>query len=330
MDDGSAPTSRWAMAWSGPSIGPTRSALTRSRSSPTTRPPGGAAPNHRPRRRPSGRGSTRSTSRRSPIHAPYLINLAGPEETLLRAVRRRPGPGAAGGARLQRAIRQRPHRLTSRSRGRGRASARLADGLRLVLAEVDDGRRRRPMLVLENSAGSGFGIGTNVAELAAIADAVAARGVAPRRVGFCLDTAHAWAAGIDLGRPDAIDAFLADFDALIGLDRLVMLHLNDSQVRAGVPAGPSRAPRGRADRGRGPARISWPPVAGHATYYLETPGMDEGYDAVNVPAPTTSPRADRWPTCRPRRWTCGAAARTGPHRSDRGRPSAGRRGGRSR
>ena len=53
------------------------------------------------------------------------------------------------------------------------------------------------------------------------------------RVGFCLDTAHAWGAGIDVGTRAAIDAFLADFDDRIGLGRLVMVHLNDSRSERG-------------------------------------------------------------------------------------------------
>ena len=81
---------------------------------------------------------------------------------------------------------------------------RLADGLALTLAEVDDGPDAA-MIVLENSPGSGFGLGTDVSELAAIAEAAAARGLPAGRIGFCLDAAHAWAAGIDVSDRSAID-----------------------------------------------------------------------------------------------------------------------------
>ena len=104
-----------------------------------------------------------------------------------------------------------------------------------VLAEVDD-TPEAARLVLENSSGSGFGLGTSVAELTDIAEAIAARGIADERIGFCLDTAHAWGAGVDLSRPDGVDAFLADFDGRIGLDRLVMVHLNDSKSERGSHA----------------------------------------------------------------------------------------------
>jgi deoxyribonuclease-4 len=158
---------------------------------------------------------------------------------------------------------------------------RLADGLALTLAEVDQGPDAA-MVVLENSPGSGFGLGVDVDELAGIAEAASARGVSADKLGFCIDTAHAWAAGIDVSEPAAIDAFLSEFDQRIGLERLVMLHLNDSKSERGS----------RLDRHEhlGAGRIGMAglghllrhPALAHATYYLETPGMDEGYDAINI------------------------------------------------
>ena len=214
------------------------------------------------------------------IHAPYLINLAGPEEpffgrsvnVLAHDLRAAPGfvarffnvhIGSHLGAGIPAGVR------------------RLAEGLRLVFAE-NDPLPELPMVVLENSAGGGFGLGTNVSELAEIAEAIAARGIPDDRVGFCVDAAHAWAAGIDLGRPDAIDAFLADFDARIGIQRLVMIHLNDSKSERG-----SRLDRHEhVGAGRigatGLRHLLTHPSLDHVAYVLETPGMDEGYDAVNI------------------------------------------------
>ena len=214
------------------------------------------------------------------IHAPYLVNLAGPEEELF----------ARSVAVLAHDLRAAPgfygrylnvHIGSHRGAGVAAGIARLADGLRLVLDEVDDGPAAA-RVVLENSPGSGFGIGTSLAQLTEIAEAAAARGIANGRLGFCIDTAHAWAAGIDVGEPDAIDAFLAEFDARIGLDRLVMLHLNDSKSDLG-----SRLDRhehlGAGQIGVvGLRHLLCHPSLAHVTYYLETPGMDEGYDAVNV------------------------------------------------
>ncbi len=85
-----------------------------------------------------------------------------------------------------------------------------------------------------------------------------------------------------MGSRDGIDAFLADFDARIGLRRLVMVHLNDTRSERG-----SRTDRhehlGAGRIGEvGLAHVLTHPSLAHVTYYLETPGMDEGYDAINV------------------------------------------------
>jgi deoxyribonuclease-4 len=189
---------------------------------------------------------------------------------------------------------------------------RLADGLALVLAEVDSGLDA-PAIVLENSPGSGFGLGTDVTGLAAIADAAAARGIARERLGFCLDTAHAWAAGIDLSEPDAIDAFLADFDARIGLDRLAMIHLNDSKSERGSHLDRhEHLGAGRIGVG-GLGHLLRHPSLAQVAYYLETPGMDEGYDAINLARAwdiaARRPLADLPPEAMTIR---GSRARTGP------------------
>jgi deoxyribonuclease-4 len=214
------------------------------------------------------------------VHASYLVNLAGPEEDFFgRSVTVLASDLRAAPGFLGRFVNV--HVGSHRGSGTEAGTARLADGIALVLAEVDDGPDAA-MVVLENAAGSGFGLGMDVDELAAIAEAAAVRGLPARRIGFCLDTAHAWAAGIDLSEPEAIDTFLADFDARIGLERLVMLHFNDSKSERG-----SRLDRHEhLGAGRigvaGLGHLLRHPGLAHATYYLETPGMDEGYDAINV------------------------------------------------
>ena len=214
------------------------------------------------------------------IHAPYLVNLAGPGEIFFGrsiAVLSHDLRAALGyGARFFNV-----HIGSHLGSGVAAGVARVAEGLRLSLAEVDDGPEGATV-VLENSAGNGFGLGVDVTELASIADAVEALGIPSRRVAFCLDTAHAWAAGIDLADPGRADAFLEDFDARIGLDRLVMIHLNDSKADLG-----SRVDRHEhVGAGRigatGLAHLLGHPSLGHVAYVLETPGMEEGYDAVNL------------------------------------------------
>jgi deoxyribonuclease-4 len=213
------------------------------------------------------------------IHAAYLINLAGPDpddfERSVGVLVHDMGTAPGFAARFVNV-----HAGSHRGAGVAAGTRRVADGVVRVLAETDGGPDA-PTLVLENSAGGGFGLGTSVEELAEIADAVASRGDA-RRLGFCIDTAHAWGAGYNLADPATADAMLERFDALIGLDRLVMVHLNDSKAELG-----SRLDRhehvgaGRIGEA-GMAHLLRHPLLAGATYYLETPGMDEGYDAINV------------------------------------------------
>jgi len=84
-------------------------------------------------------------------------------------------------------------------------------------------------LCMENAAGAGGTIGRSISELAAIADAAERH----PRLGLCLDSCHWWASGVDVSDPAALDDALADLDRRIGLDRVRVLHVNDSQTPLG-------------------------------------------------------------------------------------------------
>jgi deoxyribonuclease-4 len=157
----------------------------------------------------------------------------------------------------------------------------VAEGVARVLDQVPPGPDA-PRLVLENGAGGGGAVGITVEELAQIAEAIAARGVPADRVGFCLDTAHLWGAGHAISDPQVVDALVERFRAEIGLDRLAMIHLNDSKAPLG-----SRTDRhehlGAGQIGPvGLAHLLRHPSLADVPFYLETPGMDAGYDRVNL------------------------------------------------
>jgi deoxyribonuclease IV len=245
------------------------------------------------------------------IHASYLINLAGPDPVFFeRSVdllthELRTAPTFA--ARFVNV-----HIGSHRDTGIHAGIERVAEAVARVLDAVEP-TPDEAMLVLENSAGSGWGVGTDIDELAGIAEAAARRGVPRERLGFCLDTAHAWGAGIDVGDPRAIDGFLADWSSRIGLDRLVMLHCNDSRSALG-----SRLDRhehlgaGRIGAA-GLRHLLTHPDLRHVTTYLETPGMDTGYDAVNIERAHAIVRGDPLPVLPPEAFEQrSAAARTGP------------------
>jgi len=84
-------------------------------------------------------------------------------------------------------------------------------------------------LCMENAAGTGGTIGRSISELAALSDAVDSH----RRLGLCLDSCHWWASGVDVSDPAALDLALEDLDARMGLGRVRVLHVNDSQTPLG-------------------------------------------------------------------------------------------------
>ncbi len=215
------------------------------------------------------------------VHAPYIVNLAGPEEEIYRrsvellASELAVAPGF--GARFVNV-----HIGSHRGAGRETGIDRLAQGLDAALAMAPEAGPASPLVVLENSAGGGFAVGVTVEDLAEIADALAARRIGPDRVAFCLDTAHLWGAGYAIAEPDGVDDLLARVESLLGPGRVAMVHLNDSKAERG-----SRHDRhehlgaGRIGASGLHRFLTHPTLAG-VPHYLETPGMDEGYDALNV------------------------------------------------
>lgn len=106
-------------------------------------------------------------------------------------------------------------------------------GLRAVAASLRAALRATrglPVrLLLENVAGQGTNLGHRLEHLAAIrADASE-----PDRVGFCLDTCHAFAAGQDLRTRAGFERMMAEWDCVLGVNSLGAVHLNDSKRELG-------------------------------------------------------------------------------------------------
>lgn len=125
-------------------------------------------------------------------------------------------------------------------------------------------------VLLETMAGKGSEIGGSFRELKDILDAVGSQ-----NLGICLDTCHVYDGGYDLR--EALDAVLAEFDGVIGLDRLKALHLNDSKNPMG-----SHKDR-HACLGEGSLGMDFfsqvvnHPVLGRLPMILETPNELPGY-----------------------------------------------------
>ena len=155
----------------------------------------------------------------------------------------------------------------------------VAEALNRVFATCP---HRRPKVLLETTAGAGHTLGSTFEQLAEIL----ARIDRPRRVGVCLDTCHVFAAGYDLRSPEACARALERFDGVIGLERLMAIHLNDS---AG-PLGSRRDRHAHIGRGRigrrGFAGLVNDPRLSDVPMILETPkGTDprgRDWDTVNA------------------------------------------------
>lgn len=171
-------------------------------------------------RRAIGGSDVRATA----AHDSYLINLATEKPDLLEKSR------AAFRAELERCVRlgidflvTHPGNATG-----GDREAALRQNARVV-AEVLGEVEGPTQVLLETTAGSGTALGWRFEELAELLDGIP-DDLRPR-TGVCLDTAHVFAAGYDL-RGD-FDGVMEAFDRTVGLERLELLHLNDSKAELG-------------------------------------------------------------------------------------------------
>jgi hypothetical protein len=81
---------------------------------------------------------------------------------------------------------------------------------------------------------------------------------------------------------DQLDRVVNEFDRRIGLEKLVMIHYNDSKAAHGSKLDRHQHIGGGEVGARGLAALISHPKLAHAAYYLETPGMEEGWDRLNV------------------------------------------------
>lgn len=212
--------------------------------------------------------------RRVVCHAPYLINLGTANDeiyerscTCLAENLRAAATMGASGLIL--------HVGSHLGQGLEARLDAVASALRQALDTSDC-----PIL-LENTAGAGGTIGRSFEELARVVEAA---GGDPR-LGVCLDTQHAWAAGMSFATLEAADALVERLDRTVGLERLACLHLNDSKVARG--AGVDRhdnVGRGAIGRPAFRALLGHPALQGLPAV-LEVPGTDEqGPDARELRA----------------------------------------------
>lgn len=157
-------------------------------------------------------------------HDSYLINLASPDEALrLKSI-------DLFVEELTRCVQLRiPYLVTHPGAHMGQGEEvglkKVAESLDRVHAAVP---RDGVMTCLEITAGQGTSLGYKLEHLAEIISIVKA----PERLAVCLDTAHLFAAGYDF-RGGKYAKFMKEVDAAVGIDRVKVLHLNDSKKELG-------------------------------------------------------------------------------------------------
>ncbi len=154
-------------------------------------------------------------------HASYLINMASPREEL------REKSVAAMVIELQRAeqlgiahVVVHPGSFTS---------ADEATGIDLICRSIDQIHQQLPacgsQILLENTAGQGSNLGWQFQQLEQMIEGTQE----PSRLGVCIDTCHAFAAGYALSDPDDYRLTIQQLQKHVGLHRIKAFHLNDSK-----------------------------------------------------------------------------------------------------
>ncbi len=158
-------------------------------------------------------------------HAAYLLNLGTPDDALwersvnalIDELTRAEQLGILGVVL---------HPGAHMDSGEEAGIARIVAGLNRAHAATPG---YKTLTLLETTAGQGTVLGYTFDQLKMMAEGVRE----PERIGFCLDTCHIFVAGYDIRTPEAYAATMAEFDRLLGLDRLKCIHFNDAKKPLG-------------------------------------------------------------------------------------------------
>lgn len=202
-------------------------------------------------------------------HALYLLNLATSDRRLLQQSRKALLATVDMAVRLEADVVI--HVGSHGGRGIDSALERITKSIEPALRRISGESR----LLLENCAGGGGTVGRSIQELATIIDRLGRH----QRLGICLDTCHLWASGLDITDPRVVEELADETRRRVGLERLRVLHVNDSAD----PLGSNRDVH--ANIGHGKLRAKLAVLLNHGAFrhlpaILETPGREgKGPDA---------------------------------------------------
>lgn len=158
-------------------------------------------------------------------HGSYLINLCAPEPdnlakseiALLDELQR------AASLHLPYLV---LHPGSPKNKGSEWGMAQVAETINKVFQQIPD---NPVVLLLENTAGQGNCLGASFEELAGMRDLVEEK----KRVAYCFDTCHAFAAGYDLRTTDSVCEVFRQAETVLGLEHIRVFHANDSKTALG-------------------------------------------------------------------------------------------------
>jgi len=131
------------------------------------------------------------------------------------------------------------------------------------------------MLLLENDVGAGNSLGGSFEQIGTVLNLLPQY---QERLGVCIDTAHLWGAGYDISSAASTLQVLQQFDEVIGLRRLKVIHLNDTEMALGS----RRDVHTRIGEGiigeEGLRALLTDPRLDHVAVLLETPIKTDDHD----------------------------------------------------
>lgn len=205
------------------------------------------------------------------FHSIYLINLANPDDRLWHAsisavahyLKIAPDFGAVGTI---------THLGSHKGAGLGQALPRLEQAAEKLAQESGS------YLIIENTAGGGGTVGRDLEELKQLYKIFSAH--LPTKI--CLDTCHLFASGVPVHDPAKFSLWLDDFDREIGLDKVAVMHFNDSKT----PFNSNRDRHENLGKGEigaaGLRAVLREPRLSQVDFILEVPGEGAGPDRPNI------------------------------------------------
>ncbi|MCF7887373.1 MAG: deoxyribonuclease IV [Candidatus Omnitrophica bacterium] len=208
------------------------------------------------------------------VHAPYLLNLASGKESFHKITIREFSKDLAEADKLD--IDYLVTHMGSYKKSTEKDGLlKIVEALNLILKNT---KGLKTQVLIENTAGSGSWLGYKFSHFKFIFDKIKMQ----NRLGVCLDTAHAWAAGYQINKKKNLQDLISEIGQEVGMDKLKVAHLNDTQVGLG-----SHLDRhfhiGEGNIGKDGFRLILNhPKLKNLTFILETPKKELNDDLKNL------------------------------------------------